>query len=117
MPINPGNLTSELARDQGAAIKMVARLVGYPPPMGAYTELYAGLSPEVTLEKSGQWSKCSCNQRFDHMFWLTLSVVPFGRFYPLREDLNNAVKLESEGGTGGCYHFFEWCEKQVKEYL
>lgn len=67
MPINPGNLTSELARDQGAAIKMVARLVGYPPPMGAYTELYAGLSPEVTLEKSGQWSKCSCNQRFDHI--------------------------------------------------
>ncbi|QKX59151.1 uncharacterized protein TRUGW13939_06283 [Talaromyces rugulosus] len=55
VPINPGNLTSELARDQPVALKMVVKVVGYPPIMGAYTELFAGLSPEITLEKSGDW--------------------------------------------------------------
>jgi retinol dehydrogenase 12 len=58
MPINPGNLTSELARDQPASLKIAARMLGYPPPMGACTELFAGLSPEVTMEKSGNWGKC-----------------------------------------------------------
>lgn len=57
LPINPGNLTSELARDQPATLKIAARVLGYPPPMGACTELWAGLSPEVTLENSGSWGK------------------------------------------------------------
>jgi len=55
LPINPGNLTSELARDQPTPLKIAARVLGYPPPMGACTELWAGLSPEVTMEKSGSW--------------------------------------------------------------
>lgn len=58
MPINPGNLNTELARDQPRALKLVAKMVVYPPPLGACTGIYAGLSPEVTLERSGSWSKC-----------------------------------------------------------
>jgi retinol dehydrogenase 12 len=57
VPINPGNLRSDLARDQGVVLKTVMKLVCYPPVLGAYTELFAGLSPEVTLEKSGDWGK------------------------------------------------------------
>ncbi|ORY02748.1 putative estradiol 17 beta-dehydrogenase [Clohesyomyces aquaticus] len=99
LPINPGNLTSELARDQPASLKIAAKVLGYPPPMGACTELFAGLSPEVTMEKSGSW------------------VIPFGRFYPLRQDLINATKSEAEGGTGGCRKFWDWSENEVKSYL
>ena len=55
VPINPGNLTSELARDQPLALKALVKLVGYPPVMGAYTELFAAFSPQVTLDKSGEW--------------------------------------------------------------
>ncbi|KAJ5113441.1 hypothetical protein N7456_001975 [Penicillium angulare] len=99
IPINPGNLTSDLARDQPASIKIAAKMFGYPPPMGACTELWAGLSPEVTIEKSGSW------------------VVPFGRFYPLRTDLLNATKPEAEGGTGGTAKFWEWSESQVQAYI
>lgn len=55
IPLNPGNLTSELARDQPTSVKIAAKLVGYPPVNGAYTQLFAGLSPEVTIEKSGSW--------------------------------------------------------------
>lgn len=29
----------------------------YQPIYGAYTELFAGLSPEVTTEKNGAWSE------------------------------------------------------------
>lgn len=58
--VNPGNLTSDLYRDQSAFFHfMLKTLILYPVVYGAYTELYAGLSPEVTLEKSGLWSKCS----------------------------------------------------------
>ena len=57
VPINPGNISSELARDQGAVLQTVARLVGYPPVLGAYTELFAALSPQVTMEKSGGWGE------------------------------------------------------------
>jgi len=46
-----------------------------------------------------------------------LIVVPWGRFYPIRKDLLNAVKSEKEGGTGGAYKFWEWTEEQVKAYL
>jgi retinol dehydrogenase-12 len=57
LPINPGNLTSELARDQPMTLKIAARVLGYPTVSGACTELFAAFSPEVTLEKSGSWGK------------------------------------------------------------
>lgn len=58
VPLNPGNLQSDLYRDQGLAIKIAAKLMMYPPVSGAYTELFAGLSPEVTIENTGCWGKC-----------------------------------------------------------
>ena len=57
LPINPGNLTSELARDQPIGLKIAAKLLGYPTYMGACTEIFAGLSPQITIEKSGSWSE------------------------------------------------------------
>jgi len=57
VPINPGNLSTELAQDQPLTLKLAAKLICYPPRMGAYTELWAGLSPQVTLEESGHWGK------------------------------------------------------------
>jgi retinol dehydrogenase 12 len=51
--------------------------------------------------------------------WLTfraLLVVPWGRFFPLRKDLETAAKTEAEGGTGTGLKFWEWSEEQVKAY-
>lgn len=42
--------------------------------------------------------------------------MPFGRFYPIREDLNAAMKTEAEGGNGSTKNFWDWVEEQVKEY-
>lgn len=58
VPLNPGNLASDLWRTQGSWASWFLRtFVLHAPIYGAYTELFAGLSPQVTLEKSGQWSK------------------------------------------------------------
>jgi retinol dehydrogenase 12 len=36
---------------------MILNMGLYEPIYGAYTELFAGLSPDVTPEKTGSWSK------------------------------------------------------------
>lgn len=36
---------------------MAAKVLGYLSVNGAYIQLFAGLSPEVTLEKSGSWGE------------------------------------------------------------
>jgi hypothetical protein len=35
---------------------MFTKMISYEPICGAYTELFAGLSPEITIEQSGAWS-------------------------------------------------------------
>ncbi|KAJ3579843.1 hypothetical protein NPX13_g715 [Xylaria arbuscula] len=98
--LNPGNLDSELWRNQPFIIaKMLRWFVLYDLINGAYTELFAGLSPEVTLEESGAW------------------IVPFGRFMPPRKDLKDATKTKAEGGTGVAKEFWEWNENQIRPYL
>lgn len=59
VPLNPGNLQSELYRDQGFFMRLFVKLLMYPPVNGAYTELFAGLSPDITLSNTGCWGKCS----------------------------------------------------------
>lgn len=55
IPLNPGNLKSELFRAQGVGMRIMNHFILYPVINGACTQLYAGLSPEITLEKSGSW--------------------------------------------------------------
>lgn len=102
VPLNPGNLRTELARDQGFMVRLVAHLVCYPVIRGAYSELFAAFSPQISIEKT-DWSQT----------W----VGPFGRLLPLRADLSKATIPEEEGGSGGTVEFWEWNEKQVAKYL
>jgi retinol dehydrogenase 12 len=37
-------------------VVMFTKMISYEPIYGAYTELFAGLSPEITIEQSGAWS-------------------------------------------------------------
>ncbi|KAI5925275.1 hypothetical protein F4810DRAFT_708661 [Camillea tinctor] len=98
--VNPGNLDSELWRNQPYVVgKILKWFFLHPPIKGAYTELFAGLSPEVTMENTGGW------------------VVPWGRFMRSRKDLYEATKRKSEGGSGIAKEFWEWNEKQVEPYL
>jgi hypothetical protein len=69
------------------------KMVLYPPVNGAYTELFAGLSPDVANLKTGQW------------------VVPFGRVMQLRKDYYSGAGKKSASA------FWEWSEKQVEQYI
>lgn len=56
--INPGNLDSDFWRTQGRIMTWILRhTVLYPPIYGAYTNLFAAFSPDVTMEKTGSFSK------------------------------------------------------------
>lgn len=118
IPLNPGNLASELYRDQGAFFKLITKLILYPSINGAYTELFAGLSPKITIEETGAWGKCSIMEVLNYLLADEDElVVPWGRILPIRKDLVAATKTEAEGGTGGAAKFWEWNEEQVKPYL
>ncbi|KAK4226159.1 hypothetical protein QBC38DRAFT_481414 [Podospora fimiseda] len=101
VPVNPGNLKSDLFKDRGIGIRIVARVAGYPVKFGAATQFFAGTSGEVTREKLGRTN------------W----VIPFGRMYRIRTDLEPAVKSKEEGGTGGTGEFWEWCEEKVAPFV
>jgi retinol dehydrogenase-12 len=69
--LNPGNLKSDLTRNSGLMIRILVPLLAYPPVCGAYTELFAGLSPAVTLDKTGHWSE---QRKFQHPSWLCANM-------------------------------------------
>jgi retinol dehydrogenase-12 len=92
---NPGNLDSELQRHMNPiAAKLLKWTLFYPPQYGAYTELYAACSPDITESHNGAF------------------VAPWGRIYESRKDVSVALKSEAEGGTGGAQKFWEWCERE-----
>ncbi|PMD21370.1 NAD(P)-binding protein [Hyaloscypha hepaticicola] len=97
--LNPGNLKTPLQRHVPGWQMVLFNWILHTPIHGAYTELFAGLSPDVTQDHNGAW------------------IIPWGRIAPIRKDLEAAGKSEKEGGTGVAAKFWEWTEEQVKPYL
>ena len=63
--LNPGNLSSDLYRTRGSFLmSLMNRVLLHPTIYGAYTELFAGLSPEVTREKNGSWGMSTSSPFF-----------------------------------------------------
>ena len=127
IPCNPGHLRSDLYRDSGTLFKTVLNtLVTYPPINGAYTEIFAGLSPTITIKETGDWgeflaSLCSLTGLTGkiHVRLTRESnalVIPWGRLHSIRKDLLDATKMEAEGGNGYAKKFWEWTEDQVRKY-
>lgn len=99
LSLNPGNLITELQRHISSPAKWLGHRISYTPIHGAYTELYAGLSPEISMDQSGGW------------------VIPWGRLADIRKDVAEAAKSKEEGGSGIAEKFWAWSEEQVKLYL
>lgn len=78
---------------------MLMRITMWPPVYGAYTNLWAGLSSEVTIKDGGSYA------------------IPWGKWHiqPKKEFLN-ALKSEEEGGTGEALLFWNWCDEQTRQY-
>ncbi|UKZ78269.1 hypothetical protein TrVFT333_006005 [Trichoderma virens FT-333] len=100
IPLNPGNLDSDFWRTQSAVMTYILRkTLLYPPIYGAYTNLFAAFSPEVTLEKTGTF------------------VAPWGQFWVLSKEMIAGSISKSEGGTGIASRFWDWTEAQIKPYM
>ncbi|KAF5648559.1 general amidase [Fusarium sp. NRRL 52700] len=98
VPLNPGNLDSELWRTQGKFLTWILRkTVFYPSHYGGYVNIFAGFSPEVTLENSGRF------------------ISPWGRLWHALPAMVKGSKTEAEGGTGHAKRFWEWTEEQVSQ--
>jgi len=95
---NPGNLKTNLLRHTRRLFQFSVAPLLYKAKMGAYTELWAGLS-EVTVDRN--WGY----------------IIPWGRLHPgPRQEILDALKTEEDGGTGQARKFREWCESKVAEY-
>ena len=58
LPVHPGNLDSELYRAQSTLNQLFLKYtILHSSIFGAYTELFAGLSSDVTIAQSGDWGK------------------------------------------------------------
>lgn len=51
--LNPGNINSDLARSMNPVARFFLKLFLHPVALGAITQLYAGISEEVTMADSG----------------------------------------------------------------
>lgn len=95
---NPGNLRTNLLRHHEWMNYLVFPLL-YSPRYGAYTELWAGLSQDLTLQDNGGY------------------IIPWGRKHPSpREDLVRAIKIREDGGNGSAEAFEKWCEETTREF-
>ena len=126
--LNPGNLDSDLWQFQGGIARTITRsLFLHQTIKGAYTELFAGFSPEVTMENTGGYSELTFpTERRDGCAWevparqlLTKEstiVIPWGRISTIRNDLQESAKTKEEGGTGVSAEFIKYIEEQIKPY-
>ncbi|PHH60638.1 hypothetical protein CDD81_1389 [Ophiocordyceps australis] len=100
IPINPGNLDSELWRTQGAVVSCILRkTLLHPPIYGAYTASFAAFSTKVTMEKTGSF------------------VAPWGKFWDLPKNVLDLTKTPSQGGNGTARKFWDWTDEQIKPYM
>ncbi|KAF2712848.1 NAD(P)-binding protein [Pleomassaria siparia CBS 279.74] len=93
--VNPGSVKSELHRYTSSPIRTMMGAILKNPKYGAYTELYAGLAPNVN----------------DGDF-----VLPWGRKGEAPEHIVASMKTE-EGKKTVSARFYEWCEEQVKPFM
>ena len=96
---SPGTLKTKGWDGASLATKILMRPFMHEAKMGAYTELWAGLSQDVKLEDGGRFA------------------VPWGKWHSSpRKDILESLKAKEEGGTGLAAEFWDWCEEQTKDY-
>ncbi|KAL4938025.1 hypothetical protein BDV06DRAFT_201845 [Aspergillus oleicola] len=90
--LDPGIATTGLQRDMNRFMATAVKLIANKPEVGAYTQLYAGLSPDVTTDIAAkEW------------------IVHPGKVACPRQDLFKDKEMAKK--------FWEWNETQVKPYL
>jgi NAD(P)-dependent dehydrogenase (short-subunit alcohol dehydrogenase family) len=96
---SPGTLKTKGWNGVAWSARALMSIFMHPPKFGAYTTLWAGLSPEVRIEDGGRFG------------------IPWGRWHPNpKKEVLASMKTKEEGGTGLAVDFWVWCEQQTSEY-
>ncbi|KAH7047607.1 hypothetical protein B0J12DRAFT_129395 [Macrophomina phaseolina] len=96
---NPGNLRTELLRHSNPIAAFFLQVLMYPARLGACTELFAGWSPAIGQHNAG------------------CLVVPWGRIHEPRHGLQQAIRLNYEGGYGIAERFWDWCDRETSRWM
>ncbi|WYZ45955.1 hypothetical protein EsH8_IX_000180 [Colletotrichum jinshuiense] len=99
LSLDPGNLKTDLCKDMPRYQMFFANLVLQEPIYGAYTELFAGLSKDVSEKDNGGF------------------IIPWGKMGEPRKDIAASMKSPSQSGTGLGALFWEWTEDRVRDYV
>jgi len=96
---SPGTLNTKGWDRAPRMVKLMMKLVMHEPKMGAYTGLWAGLSPEVKLDDGGRYG------------------LPWGRWdTDPKKEILESMKTKEEGGTGLSAEFWTWCEDRAEGF-
>lgn len=99
LALNPGALDTALLKDMVWWRKVAFGWLLHDPKLGAYTELFAGVSTDLTMDDAGGY------------------LIPWGRRHPgLSKDLLRCIATREEGGTGLSKEFLDWCKEQIAKY-
>ena len=96
---NPGQLRTQIWDGAPKLARKVMSLVLHPALFGAYTALWCGLSPDITIADGGRYA------------------IPWGHWHPSpRKDILASLNTEKEGGTGEAARFWDWCDQITSNY-
>ncbi|KAJ5682196.1 hypothetical protein N7462_005361 [Penicillium macrosclerotiorum] len=100
---NPGNCKAGTYGGTSAVAMLFVNPLLHEVKLGAYTELYAGLSPELSQDANNAY------------------VIPWGRVRAEetcpRKDIIYAMTPTEQGGQGYGTKLWEWCEQQWKPFV
>ncbi|KUJ06683.1 putative short-chain dehydrogenase [Mollisia scopiformis] len=97
--LHPGVVRTELQRHWPLPVRMLIGAIMKPCVYAAYSELYAAFSSDVKPEQNGG------------------HLMAWGRKADMPPYISAGFKSKSEGGTGGVQKFFEYCNREIKDYL
>jgi retinol dehydrogenase-12 len=93
--LNPGHLKSDLQRNSPAILnKVIGPLLLYDTRYGALTELFAGLSKDITIEKNGSY------------------IIPWGRFGQSAKKVRDGMDNRDTGKK-----LWDLLEKETEPYI
>ncbi|KAL2061587.1 hypothetical protein VTL71DRAFT_6964 [Oculimacula yallundae] len=95
---NPGNLKTTYYQSLSLYGKIKMWPTMFDPVLGAYTELYAGWSPDINLDSSGAF------------------IIPWGRIWKQRADIENSMTTGGSEANTTAEKFWDWCSNQAKEF-
>lgn len=93
IPVHPGFVLTELSRTFTTFQNILVRIFHWAPVYGSYTELFATLHPEITVDY---------NDRY---------IGPWGVYQEIRTDVKKALN------DGTAQKFWDWSEEQIKPYI